>query len=205
MKRIVLDPGTRRRRLLDAAIRVFAKKGYSAASVTDIIDAAGVARGTFYLYFPSKKDIFLGIVDDYRARLELLIKTMKEVHEQVTAENCRERLRENVRVWLEFFARHRQATKIMLREANTIDPEFARKRKEIRGIARAHLVERFRYLQNAGLFRADLSPEALSVFLMGMLDEVVSSYILPSKNADWDWLVEQWLEFEWSGVRPSSA
>lgn len=205
MKRTVLDPATRRRGLLDAAIRVFAKKGYSATSVGDIIGAAGVARGTFYLYFPAKKDIFLAAVEDYRAGLEFLIKSMRECEGQVTAENCRERLRQNLRAWLEFFVRHRAATKIMLREANTIDPEFERKRNEIRGIARTHLVERFRWLQNAGLFRADLSPEAFSLFVMGMLDEVVSAYILPNEKPDLDWLVEQCVAFEWAGVRPASA
>lgn len=40
---------------------------------------------------------------------------------------------------------------------------------------------------------------------MGMLDEVVSTYILPNEKPDLDWLVEQWLEFEWRGVQPASA
>lgn len=205
MTRVVLDPGVRRRQLLEAAIRVFARKGYAATSVTDIIRAASVARGTFYLYFPGKKQIFLAVVDDYRVRLELLIKAVTERAGQVTAENCRERVRQNVRAWLEFFDRHREATKIVLREANIIDPEFERKRNEIRGIARAHLVKRFRWLQNAGLFRADLSPKAFSLFVMGMLDEVVSTYILPDKKPDLDWLADQWEEFEWRGVRPTSV
>jgi hypothetical protein len=55
------------------------------------------------------------------------------------------------------------------------------------------------------LFHPDLSPEALSLFVMGMLDEVVSTYILPNEKPDLDWLVEQWLEFEWRGVQPASA
>lgn len=205
MNRTVLDRDKRRRQLLDAAIRVFARRGYAASSVGDIIASAKVARGTFYLYFPGKKDIFLAVVDDYRAKLESMTRAMTERAVRVTAENCRERLSQNLRVWFEFFVRHRDATKIMLREAITIDPEFERKRNEVRGIARTHLVQRFRWLQNAGLFRADLSPEAFSLFIMGMLDEVVSAYILPNKKPDLDWLTEQWVAFEWAGVRPASA
>jgi AcrR family transcriptional regulator len=203
-KRTVLHPDVRRKQLLDAAIRVFAKKGYGAASVTDIIEAAGVARGTFYFYFPGKKEIFLAVVDDYRARLEALVKNVGESKLEISAENYRGRLQKNLRQWLEFFICHREATKVMLREANMIHPDFERKRNKIREIARRHLVTRFRSLQDARLVRADLSAEALALFMMGMLDEVVATYILSHKKPDLDWMVQQWTEFEWRGVQPHS-
>ncbi|WP_051276388.1 TetR/AcrR family transcriptional regulator [Desulfovirgula thermocuniculi] len=50
------------RRLLEAAEEVFGEKGYFEASVTDIITRAGVAQGTFYLYFRTKKDIFRHLI-----------------------------------------------------------------------------------------------------------------------------------------------
>ena len=46
----------RRRELLQAAVGVFAEKGIASASVDDIVRAAGVAKGTFYLYFATKDD-----------------------------------------------------------------------------------------------------------------------------------------------------
>ena len=55
---IPLDPDTRRAQLLDASRQVFAERGYHRASVSDIITAAGVARGTFYNYFESKRAVF---------------------------------------------------------------------------------------------------------------------------------------------------
>ena len=45
--------------ILAAARIVFARHGYGAATVDEIADAAGVAKGTVYLYFPSKRDLFL--------------------------------------------------------------------------------------------------------------------------------------------------
>jgi AcrR family transcriptional regulator len=54
----------RRERILDAAVQVFGEKGFSAASVAGIADAAQVAKGTIYLYFHSKDDIFTAILSE---------------------------------------------------------------------------------------------------------------------------------------------
>ena len=51
----------REQQLLAAARRVFREKGYDGATVAQIVEEAGVAQGTFYLYFPSKKDVFFAL------------------------------------------------------------------------------------------------------------------------------------------------
>jgi AcrR family transcriptional regulator len=50
-----------RERLLAAAERVFLERGYAGATVSDIVTAAGVSRASFYVYFPSKRDVFLAL------------------------------------------------------------------------------------------------------------------------------------------------
>lgn len=62
MPRIV-DRTARRSELAAAAARVFAERGVANTSVADIVKAAGVAQGTFYLYFESKDDALLAVVD----------------------------------------------------------------------------------------------------------------------------------------------
>lgn len=60
------DPGIverRRRELVEAAYRVFARKGYAATGVADIVTELGVGRGTFYRYFDNKRDILLSALD----------------------------------------------------------------------------------------------------------------------------------------------
>ena len=54
-KRVTKSPDVRRQELMDAAVRVFADKGIAKTTVSDITDSAGVAKGTFYLYFDSKE------------------------------------------------------------------------------------------------------------------------------------------------------
>lgn len=56
-------PETRRAELIASAEKVFAKKGVADATVSDIVKAAGVAQGTFYLYFKTKADILSALVE----------------------------------------------------------------------------------------------------------------------------------------------
>jgi AcrR family transcriptional regulator len=58
-----LQPEDRRALLLLAARRTFARLGYHKTGVADIVDAAGVARGTFYNYFESKRNIFAAVLE----------------------------------------------------------------------------------------------------------------------------------------------
>ena len=55
--------GITRRRILEAAAAVFEKEGYQAATVTEIIDRAGVTKGALYFHFPSKEELVDGIFD----------------------------------------------------------------------------------------------------------------------------------------------
>jgi AcrR family transcriptional regulator len=60
----VVSPEVRRATLVGAARRVFARRGFHPAGVADICAEAGVARGTFYNYFESKRTIFAAVVED---------------------------------------------------------------------------------------------------------------------------------------------
>lgn len=54
---------------MEAGIAVFAEKGYQRTKVSDDARRAGVAQGTFYLYFDSKKSLFLSLLDEFFLRL----------------------------------------------------------------------------------------------------------------------------------------
>ena len=54
----------KRRRIIDAAVEVFAAKGFFGARVSEIAEAAGVADGTIYLYFKSKDDILISLFEE---------------------------------------------------------------------------------------------------------------------------------------------
>jgi AcrR family transcriptional regulator len=59
----------RKQQLVEAAIALFAERGYSATRILDICDRAGVAKGLFYWYFPTKLDLFSELVRSMRHQL----------------------------------------------------------------------------------------------------------------------------------------
>jgi AcrR family transcriptional regulator len=114
----------RRQQILNVARDVFARRGYHAAKIDDIVAAAGVARGTFYLYFQDKRAIFEEIVDRTIARVGMAIVRV-DPHDagRSVADQVRENIRRIVRILLE----DRGTTKILLADALGVDPAFDRK------------------------------------------------------------------------------
>jgi len=107
-----------RRRLLEAAERVFADLGYHDASIVKITEAAGVGQGTFYLYFASKKEVFDELVRDLNRRVRF---AMKEASSQGTTRLEAELL--GFGAYFRFTAEHPALYRIV-RQAEFVSPEM---------------------------------------------------------------------------------
>jgi AcrR family transcriptional regulator len=201
-RRTLLPPEDRRRQLLAAATTVFAEKGYRNAGVGDIIARAGVARGTFYLYFTSKQEIFLAIVEDFHKRVTRALDAVDAGAIEAAAAGTPAALQASARGWLGFFAAHRDAARVILREASSIDPRFEEGFPNLRRLAVKHFAARFRALQDRGAVRASIDPDLAAHLQLGMFDELLNTYVLGNPHADLDALARQLADFEWSGVRP---
>ena len=105
-----------RGRLIEAAKRVFSEKGYHNAQIAHIIDEAGVARGTFYLYFKSKeeilKELLREVVEELKERIRVIDINEDPVHQVV----------ENVERVIEFALEERELARIVLQRNS--DPEL---------------------------------------------------------------------------------
>lgn len=62
----------RRGQILKAAMEVFSRKGFSAATIPEIARAAGIAAGTIYIYYPSKRELFIAVIKDFIITTPLL-------------------------------------------------------------------------------------------------------------------------------------
>lgn len=119
-----MDKAERRQQILLAARDVFAKHGYHAAKIDDIVAAAGVARGTFYLYFEDKRAIFGELIDRAFARLGMAI---VRVDTDDAGRSVADQVRENVRRIVHELLADPATTKILLSDAVGLDPTFDRK------------------------------------------------------------------------------
>ncbi len=76
----------KRNRILQAAVKVFAAKGFYVARVSDVAREAGVADGTIYLYFASKGDLLRGLFEE---NMERLIDRVRRVADEATTSASR--------------------------------------------------------------------------------------------------------------------
>jgi AcrR family transcriptional regulator len=190
----------RRKQLLNAATRVFARKGYWSSSIADIIQAAGVARGTFYLYFCSKRDVFLAIADNYRDEQKRFTQQSGPGQAPLTPDNSRARIRADFLSWLEFYRQNLDAANIVLRDATRIDPSAARKREKLRRAFRSNLAKNVARLQDAGIYHRKVSPELAAHFLVGMFDEIAATCLQRARKKDLARLADEYVDFAFHGL-----
>jgi AcrR family transcriptional regulator len=117
MKQLTARGERTRRRLLEAAERIFAEVGYHDASIVKITEAAGVGQGTFYLYFASKKQVFDEVVLDLNTRVR---HAMTEA--SATGKTRSERELLGFGAFFRFTAEHPALYRI-IRQAEFVSPE----------------------------------------------------------------------------------
>jgi AcrR family transcriptional regulator len=115
-----------RNRILEAAVRVFASKGYHDTKVDDIVNGSQTSKGAFYFYFPSKQDLFLALVDTFADLLESRLRKKLAAEPSGTA-----RVDAALRVCLETFGQYRALAKIALVQATGLGAAFEQKRQAV--------------------------------------------------------------------------
>jgi TetR/AcrR family fatty acid metabolism transcriptional regulator len=167
----------KRRRILDAAVRVFARKGYFAARVSDIAKKAGVADGTIYLYFRNKEDLLVRLFD------EVMSVHVEEARSAVRAlPSAPDRLRAIAERHLAVLGENRDLAAVFqveLRQSTRFMERFTA--SWLRGYF-ALLDEVIEQGQRDGSLRADVSRKVAAKVLFGALDETVTSWLLSERR-----------------------
>jgi AcrR family transcriptional regulator len=191
----------RRQQILIHARDVFAKRGYHAAKIDDIVAAAGVARGTFYLYFEDKRAIFEEIVDRTITRLGVAILRVdpKDPSRSVAAQ-----IRENIRRLVDMLLEDRGTTKILLSDALGVDPSFDRKLLSFYD-EMANLLERtLREGQELGVV-AEGDARLLGYLTLGAIKELLFQVVLRGAEYEPEVLVDAIFAFLSKGYLRAGA
>lgn len=169
----------KRQRILRAAIDVFASKGYFAARMTDVAEAAQVADGTLYLYFEGKEHLLMSIFDSVLGRfIERLDEEIAKIDDPT------EKLSIMVRLHLETLGRDHALAHVLqieTRHSRRFMSLFTRgKLGEYLNRVRDIIVEG----QELGVFRGDISPGLATNLVFGAVDEIVMSWLLAERPGD---------------------
>jgi TetR/AcrR family transcriptional regulator, fatty acid metabolism regulator protein len=170
----------KRRQLLDAAVRVFARKGFHASRVGDIAEEAGVAHGLLYHYFKSKDDVLEAVFHENWSLLQLRIASVEETDEPA-ADQLRHIAAIVLRTWLHL----PDVVTVVVREFGR-SPELAERIGEL--AQPIEVIERtIRRGIERGEFRSDIDPRIAATVVYGSIDEVLTGWVLgrlPSGEED---------------------
>jgi AcrR family transcriptional regulator len=188
-----IDPDVRRAQLVAAAHAVFARKGYHGAAVSDIIEAAGVARGTFYNYFESKRAIFQAVLTELMERVTHAVAPI-----DITLPLAPQ-VRDNLRRVVALLGGLGDGARILFADAANIDAEGTEMLGEFYGTAAARIERALRTGQEMGVIR-DCDVALTASCLLGMLKEPVFQGLLRKEAVNVDGLVDTVAELVWVGL-----
>jgi TetR/AcrR family transcriptional regulator, fatty acid metabolism regulator protein len=160
----------KRRQLLDAAVRVFARKGFHASRVGDIAEEAGVAHGLLYHYFKSKDDVLEAVFHDNWSILLARIASVEETDEPA-ADQLRHIAAIVLRTWLHL----PDVVRVVIREFGR-SPELAERIGDL-----AQPIDAISRVIERGVERGEfrkVDPRVAATVVYGSIDELLTAWVL---------------------------
>ena len=165
------DSRNTRERILDAALDLFAIKGYHDTRMDEIVAESQTSKGSIYFHFPNKEQLFLALVDQFANLLEKRVSAAIENEEKGIA-----RVQAALTTCLETFGKYRRPAKILLVQAVGLGKPFEEKRLQVNDRF-AHLIEI--HIQEA-IERREIEPvdsEVVSYAWMGAIYGVIIRWV----------------------------
>ncbi len=177
-------PVDRRRQILDAAVRVFARQGFNACRVSDIAREANVAYGLVYHYFDSKDQVLNEL---FVERWSLLLQAIEEIDSRPVAP--REKLDAVAGFIIDSYRHDPELMKVIIIEVTRAANSFTR--THLPEIRQAYdlIAKIVRDAQSAGVFRADVDPDFASMWFYGAIEQLLTGWvfeIIPHGDGDFE-------------------
>jgi TetR/AcrR family transcriptional regulator, fatty acid metabolism regulator protein len=162
----------KRRLILDAAVRVFARQGFHTCRVSDIADEAGVAYGLVYHYFGSKEEILNTL---FLERWEVMLEAIATIDRR--EQSAREKL-EAVASWIiDSYSRDPELMKVIIVEVTRAANSFGRTHLETISAAYDQIAAIVSRAQEEGSFKPDVSAQFAAMAFYGAIEQVLTGWI----------------------------
>jgi AcrR family transcriptional regulator len=193
----------KRRLILDAAIRVFARQGFHHCRVSDVADEAGVAYGLVYHYFDSKEEILDTL---FAERWQLMLDAITEIDSHSVP--ARDKLYMVASFIIDSYHHEPELMKVIIVEVTRAANSFGR--THLPEIRRAYdsIAKIVSDGQKSGDFRADVDPEFASMWFYGAIEQLLSGWVfelIPDGESDFERAREMVVETICGGLEPRAA
>jgi TetR/AcrR family transcriptional regulator, fatty acid metabolism regulator protein len=162
----------KRRLILDAAIRVFARRGFHACRVSDVADEAGVAYGLVYHYFDSKEEILNTL---FQERWQLMLDAIVEIDKGDAA--ARDKLYLVASFIIDSYRHEPDLMKVIIVEVTRAANSFGREHLETIRKAYALIADIVEQARRDGSFKSDISAEFAAMCFYGAIEQLLSGWI----------------------------
>lgn len=168
------NPKTEKKnRIIEAAVKVFAEKGFYLAKVSDVAKAAGVADGTIYLYFKNKDDLLINL---FEQKMELILQRFQERLKGI-ADSV-----EKLHAFVDLYFTLIKEDKAL---ADVFQVELRQSAKFLKDYHNEKFLDFLSMIKSIiqegmdnGFFRTDLNPDVVKILIFGTVDEVARQWIL---------------------------
>jgi len=162
----------KRRVILDAAVRVFARQGFHACRVSDIADEAGVAYGLVYHYFASKDEVLDTL---FLERWNVMLELIREVDSKPLP--VREKLGAIASFIVDSYSHDPDLMKVIIVEVTRAANSFGRTHLEKIREAYQGIADIVQKAQDSGIFKTDVSAQFAALAFYGAIEQVLTGWI----------------------------
>jgi AcrR family transcriptional regulator len=184
----------RQKQILACAKRVFAERGFHAANISHICEAAGIGRGTLYQYFANKRSVLTAILKETLERVHALMKRQMVLSfappEKITRTVAIEYSAAQLREVLEVVFADEHTLRILLREAVGLDVDIEKLLGEIDDTLIAIVERSLIEAQQAGFIR-ELDPRAVATMVVGGVEKLALAALRSDEPVDLDRLARE--------------
>jgi TetR/AcrR family fatty acid metabolism transcriptional regulator len=194
----------KRRLILDAAIRVFARRGFHACRVSDVADEAGVAYGLVYHYFDSKEEILNTL---FQERWQLMLDAIVGFDQRQDMP-ARDKLYLVASFIIDSYRHEPDLMKVIIVEVTRAANSFGRQHLETIRQAYALIAQIVEHARQDGSFKSDISAEFAAMCFYGAIEQLLSGWIfgiLPETEEEFERAKGQVVETICGGLESAPA
>ena len=196
----------RKQDILRVAADIFARKGYRPTTVNSLVQEAGISKGLFYIYFDSKKQAFIELIESYFVGFAEVLEENHRYLEEVVAGNAGgleiiETWRNNVSRILKYHVDNPSLTFVVYQEALGSDEDFSERVNELTERANKMIIEEFKMMASSkAIRRADI--ELVAAASMGSIIYIIMEFLLRKKWTDVDALADKIVDYHSRALAP---